>query len=270
LTISRAISTLRETAIFGLKTNVPFLLELLESQEFQADTHNLQHTQAVLETEALSGVKLCETASLFLLAKGLLSDKRYMSTAQSPFSGWRMTGRAAQPLVLEIQGQPQRFEVCFSGAGQMHCKAISEDLTGGEATILLLSSSSGCFTYQADGDTRVCHYRSGGSSEIWLSSPIGPVLARELFPLTKAGSESANALPPVLSSRLPATVLEVKVSEGCTVEADAVLLTLESMKMEHAVRSPAKATVSALQVKPGQTVEAGAPLLHLQYCTKAS
>jgi propionyl-CoA carboxylase alpha chain len=49
-------------------------------------------------------------------------------------------------------------------------------------------------------------------------------------------------------------------AEGDIVEAGQVLVVLEAMKMEHAVRSPTAGTVVAVRVTASQQVETGAVL----------
>jgi biotin carboxyl carrier protein len=55
---------------------------------------------------------------------------------------------------------------------------------------------------------------------------------------------------------MPGKVVLVNVSVGAQVEAGAVLLVLEAMKMEHSVRAAHAGLVAELRVKPGDQVEA--------------
>jgi biotin carboxyl carrier protein len=59
---------------------------------------------------------------------------------------------------------------------------------------------------------------------------------------------------------MPGTVVRVDVAAGDTVEAGTALVTIEAMKMEHAVRSPARGTVTAVSVAVGAQVDGGTVL----------
>jgi propionyl-CoA carboxylase alpha chain len=59
---------------------------------------------------------------------------------------------------------------------------------------------------------------------------------------------------------MPGTVVRVAAGVGATVQAGEVLLVLEAMKMEHAVRSSVDGTVGQVLVEVGTQVDAGAVL----------
>jgi acetyl-CoA carboxylase biotin carboxyl carrier protein len=64
-------------------------------------------------------------------------------------------------------------------------------------------------------------------------------------------------------AHITGTVWKVEVAEGDRVEAEQVLVILESMKMEMPIEAPEVGTVSAILVKPGASVEEGDVLLRL-------
>ncbi|MAE05422.1 MAG: hypothetical protein CMH76_03710, partial [Nitrospinae bacterium] len=64
-------------------------------------------------------------------------------------------------------------------------------------------------------------------------------------------------------TELPGRVLDVRVSEGDSVEAGQVLLIAEAMKMEHAVRAAAPARVGRIHVEAGAQITVGEVLLEL-------
>jgi acetyl-CoA carboxylase carboxyltransferase component len=66
-----------------------------------------------------------------------------------------------------------------------------------------------------------------------------------------------------LAAAFAGTVLRVEVAPGDTVRAGAVLLVLESMKMEHVVEAPDSVTVDSIRVAPGDAVHTGDVLLSL-------
>ena len=94
----------------------------------------------------------------------------------------------------------------------------------------------------ADGQTYVVDERSGHASRHGSSS--GP-------------DASALAAP------MPATVTLVHVVVGQQVRSGDVLVTLEAMKMELAIRANIEGTVTAINCRPGELVEPGVPLVEL-------
>jgi biotin carboxyl carrier protein len=66
-----------------------------------------------------------------------------------------------------------------------------------------------------------------------------------------------------IRSEIPATVWQVKVAAGDTVESGDELIILESMKMEIPVVAPVSGTVSAIHVSPDDRVQEGDALAEL-------
>jgi 3-methylcrotonyl-CoA carboxylase alpha subunit len=67
-----------------------------------------------------------------------------------------------------------------------------------------------------------------------------------------------------LEAPMPGKVLSVEVSEGATVEAGDVLLIVEAMKMEHAIRAPGDGVVVALHAVVGDMVSPGSALVDFE------
>ena len=66
-----------------------------------------------------------------------------------------------------------------------------------------------------------------------------------------------------MKAPMPGHVLDVRVAAGDRVEAGAVLVVLEAMKMEHSMVAPWAGTVIEVPVKPGDRVEEGVELARL-------
>ncbi|WP_121258346.1 acetyl-CoA carboxylase biotin carboxyl carrier protein subunit [Nocardioides ferulae] len=62
---------------------------------------------------------------------------------------------------------------------------------------------------------------------------------------------------------LAGTVARIPVEEGQQIEAGAVLVVLEAMKMETEITAPEAGTVGAILVKPGDAVTGGQVLVEL-------
>ncbi|MFQ5615095.1 MAG: acetyl-CoA carboxylase biotin carboxyl carrier protein subunit [Anaerolineales bacterium] len=67
-----------------------------------------------------------------------------------------------------------------------------------------------------------------------------------------------------LKAPMPGLVVDVPISEGQQVEQGAVLIILESMKMQNELRSPKAGTVSRVRVEAGDSVEQKQTLLSVE------
>ncbi|RLE57460.1 MAG: hypothetical protein DRJ40_03900 [Thermoprotei archaeon] len=68
----------------------------------------------------------------------------------------------------------------------------------------------------------------------------------------------------VITSPIPARVVEVRVAEGCEVKVGDVVTILESMKSIIEVKAPMSGIVTKVFVKPGQVVKKGDPLVKIE------
>ena len=67
----------------------------------------------------------------------------------------------------------------------------------------------------------------------------------------------------VVKSPMPGRVVRLLVAKGAAVEAGTTLCVVEAMKMENEVKAKAKASIVEVHVKEGATVEGGAKLFTL-------
>lgn len=63
-----------------------------------------------------------------------------------------------------------------------------------------------------------------------------------------------------IKSPMPGNILDVRVKDGDSVKAGAVLMILEAMKMENEILSPCDGVVSSVSVHKGATVSSGSLL----------
>ncbi len=77
-----------------------------------------------------------------------------------------------------------------------------------------------------------------------------PVQAAPTAPAAPAGGET-------VTSPMPGTILDVKVSAGQSVKSGDVLMILEAMKMENEIMAPVSGTVAAVNVQKGAAVQSG-------------
>ncbi len=69
----------------------------------------------------------------------------------------------------------------------------------------------------------------------------------------------------IIEAPLPGKIIRVEVTVGNTVEEGGVICTIEAMKMENPILSPAKASVLEVAVSPGQVVKTGEKIAVIDY-----
>jgi biotin carboxyl carrier protein len=69
----------------------------------------------------------------------------------------------------------------------------------------------------------------------------------------------------IIEAPLPGKIIRVEVTVGNTVEEGGVICTIEAMKMENPILSPAKASVREVAVSPGQVVKTGEKIAVIEY-----
>lgn len=92
----------------------------------------------------------------------------------------------------------------------------------------------------------------------YVDSPIGPAQLEVVprFP-GKDSEEAAGSL----HAPMPGKVIRIDAEVGSVVDEGMILVVMEAMKMEHALRSPHSGTVTAIAFQPGDQVESGAVLV---------
>jgi 3-methylcrotonyl-CoA carboxylase alpha subunit len=93
---------------------------------------------------------------------------------------------------------------------------------------------------------------------IWVTVAGKTRVFRKAFREEEADFENS------LCSPMPAKVLHLAVVEGEKVEEDALLLTLEAMKMEYHIKAPRAGSIKKIKAGVGEQVEAGIPLVELE------
>lgn len=271
--IARLAWALDRTVLHGVVTNRGFLRALVEHPAFVAGhTHTHFLTEHGVESPAVDGTHALHAALVAtafqaaqhtarqLLVPGVPAGFRN-APAPAPRQGWTVgdtvldvAWRAAGPSSwnLEVAGHTHVVEL----------PRIALDSTFGD--------SPGGESAPGDGATVVAcidglrqQWRLDGvmaavaqGSEAWVRATGVEVVLRGLprFPVRVRQLEPGTCLSP-----MPGRVTAVHVEDGATVEAGAVLVVLEAMKMEHVVTAPT-AGVVALHVQVGQTVDADAVL----------
>jgi propionyl-CoA carboxylase alpha chain len=245
---ARLAGALERTRVHGVTTNRDLLVRVLRSEEFLAgevdtgyldrhDAAQLGAPRADAQTQRLHAVAAALTAS---------AARRVAATPALP-SGWR-----------SVPSQLQRTAYDGNTVGYAFRRSgVAIEVDGQPLELSVHALTPDAVELEADGVRRRIEVtRVGGTS--YVDSAAGSTVLVELprFPEPGTGLAAGS-----LTAPMPGTVVRVAAEKGAAVAAGDVLVVLEAMKMEHAVRASVDGTVEDVLVTAGQQVVDGAVLV---------
>ncbi|MDP9886658.1 acetyl-CoA/propionyl-CoA carboxylase biotin carboxyl carrier protein [Pseudarthrobacter enclensis] len=249
----------------GIDTNVEYLRLLLNDPDVRAghlDTGLIERKLPALDFRHAGDPELV-AAALYAFS---LEPQDNPAPAGGPWqerSGWRLGAPA-----------PRRVSLATPDGG-VATVAVTPSPNGGNAAVVAVNGGAqqtAALHVSADGrgavltlDDATWEYRAAASPGPPLQLFFGndgwschlEVLTREarLERVLAAVQRQEGAADPQVRSPMPGTVVAVPVSDGDTVQAGEVLLSVEAMKMEHHLVAPLAGTVH-LTARTGDLVKA--------------
>jgi len=257
--IDRLRAALEDTDVDGLRTNTRFLWEILGTETVRSgDVSTRLLEQAPLE----GGSTAADQAMAWLIAAafgstiglGSSTGTAGHATPWGGHSGFRLNGRAALRLALRL-GEERRW-LRLEPVGP----DLRVDLDGRSHLIESVATSGGTVSGRIDGEPFSARFEITEDGFVVRRQCLRFEFAEDTGAEHHASAEHEGHL----RSPMPGVVLEVRAQPGSRVEAGAVLVVLEAMKMEHSLGAPWSGTVSAVAVKPGDRVEEGVELVVLE------
>ena len=255
-TLDRALA---DTAVLGVVTNVEFARFLLADPDVAAgrlDTGLLDRRAGDFVAAPLSDEQFIAAAAFHWLR---LFPAPGADVWEAP-SGWRVGVRA--PVSIRLRAGERIDHVHITGAlgsaevriEDGECRSLQADLKGDQLTVTLDGLRSEYTVATAD-------------SKIWLAGGGATAVLEEVreAPVRPDEEHSGDA---ELTSPMPGAVVAVSVNDGAEVEAGTVVVTVEAMKMEHALAAPVDGVVELL-VGAGDQVKVGQPLARITLNTNA-
>jgi acetyl-CoA/propionyl-CoA carboxylase, biotin carboxylase, biotin carboxyl carrier protein len=243
---------LADTAVLGVTTNIEFLRFLLADPDVVAgrlDTGLLdRRTPDFVPAEPGDDELIAAAAYKWLRGWPTSGD-----LWQVP-SGWRMGERA--PTTFRLHAGERTDHVYLTGTPQAATAAVEH----GETHSLAASLNGDRLALTLDG-LRTDYLVAATDGRIWLSGAGRTDVIDELreAPVRPDDEHSGDA---ELTSPMPGSVVAVGVADGDSVDTGAVVVTVEAMKMEHALTAPVDGVVELL-VAVGDQVKVGQPLARI-------
>jgi acetyl-CoA/propionyl-CoA carboxylase biotin carboxyl carrier protein len=249
---------LAETAVLGVTTNVDFLRFLLADPDVVAgrlDTGLLDR-----RTPDYSGGDAGDDELIAAAAHRWLS--RWPAVPGDLWnvpSGWRMGPHASN--AIRLRAGERTDHVHLAGTPGVATARIED----GENRALSASLVGSQLVVTLDG-LRTEYVVAAADGRIWLAGNGRTTVVEEVreAPVRPDDEHSGDA---ELMSPMPGSVVAVGIENGGTVKAGTVVVTVEAMKMEHALTAPVDGVVELL-VAVGDQVKVGQPLARITVKTE--
>ncbi|HZQ30997.1 MAG TPA: acetyl/propionyl/methylcrotonyl-CoA carboxylase subunit alpha [Mycobacterium sp.] len=247
---------LARTAVLGVPTNVEFLRFLLADPDVvagQLDTGLIDRRIGDFVAASPGDEHLIAAAAYrWLRAWGGSTGDLW-----SQPSGWRI-GEAA-PTTTRLHAAERTDHVHITGRPECALAYIED----GETRSLTASLAGPLLSITLDG-LRSEYRVASQDGQIWLADTAGSAGTVVLSEVQEAAvrPDDEHSGDAELTSPMPGTVVAVGVDSGAPVSAGAAVVTVEAMKMEHALTAPIDG-VAELLVHVGDQVKVGQPLARI-------
>lgn len=249
---------LADTAILGVVTNIDFARFLLADADVAAgrlDTGLLDRRAGDFTAPAPSDEHFIAAACYRWLR---LWPGPGADLWEIP-SGWRLGVHA--PVSVRLRAGDRTDHVHITGTPTDAAARIED----GESRSLQAHLAGSELVVTLDG-VRTAYTVAVADHHIWLAGGGGTVVLEEVreAPVRPDDAHSGDA---ELTSPMPGSVVAVGVDDGAEITAGTVVVTVEAMKMEHALTAPVDGVVELL-VAVNEQVKVGQPLARITANTK--
>jgi acetyl-CoA/propionyl-CoA carboxylase biotin carboxyl carrier protein len=244
---------LADTAVLGVTTNIDFLRFLLADPDVAAgrlDTGLLDRRTPDYAPAKHGDDELIAAAAY----KWLRSWPTPVGDLWAVPTGWRVGKRA--PTTFRLHAGERTDHVHLTGTPRGATARVED----GETRALTASLDRDRLTVTLGG-LRTDYLVAATDGQIWLSGGGCTAMLEEVreAPVRPDDEHSGDA---ELTSPMPGSVVAVGVQDGQSVDAGTVVVTVEAMKMEHALSAPVDGAVELL-VAVGDQVKVGQPLARI-------
>jgi acetyl-CoA/propionyl-CoA carboxylase biotin carboxyl carrier protein len=244
---------LADTAVLGVTTNVEFLRFLLADPDVVAgrlDTGLLDRRVTDFKVEPPTDHELIAGAAY----QWVLEWQRSSDDLWTQPSGWRVSDNA--PTTMRLRAGDRIAHVHLTG----HPGAAVAAIEDGESRAVTAKLDGSTLTITLGG-VRRRYSVAADSDAIWLATRARTVVVNEVQEeAVRPDDEHSGDVE--LTSPMPGTVVAVSGDSGTSVNAGTVVVTVEAMKMEHALTTPIDG-VAELLVAVGDQVTVGQALARI-------
>ncbi len=248
---ARLAAALSGARLHGIRTNRDLLVRVLRSEAWlsgDVDTSFLERNDLTSPLADTATEDLHCVAAALAGAAGRRASAPVLAAMPS---GWRSLPSTLQRTSYVVGDREIAVGYDLRRSGTV-VEVDGTALSG----VRVWSATPGGVDLEVDGVRRT-YQVSTVAGTTWVDSELGATALVEVERYPEPGSGHAAG---ALVAPMPGTVVRVEVEAGSSVAAGQVLVVLEAMKMEHAVRAPLDGVVERVAVTAGQQVESEALL----------
>ncbi len=261
---------LREYAILGIQTNIMFLQEILQDEEYIENRISTRYCDRRLDhlTEKISlrmaGLDRVFYASAFLAGTLMAAHSRHHATA--PGSPWHTIGywRQCAKFRFTMGDEMQTIEILSINRQILRFRYLENEyeisavrFEGGKLIFLLDAEPRKVFYARLATGEEVLEYQ--GLKLVfkrWDALPDEPAL--------KGSHEKDEQNDHMIVSPMFGKIVKINVKENDIVAKGEVLMVIDSMKIENNILAPRKAKIVRLLKAEGDQVELNKPVLTIE------
>ncbi len=264
IAIEKSIAALKSYTVHGIKTNIPYLLYLLQHKAFKEN--NISTKFCDLHTgEILEGIKKQYNKENFLKAAFafLLYDlnKNRLKRTENV---WERIGywRNRMLIPVEVENELIEIEIINKKGNVYHVFAGSK-----QYELCLKNIDDNEVNLRINDRFYKAHVSSGTKGKVYVSfdAAVFELLRKDLLVEDEDYSQGAQGSGENnLFAPMPGKVIKINVSEGDKVHRGTILLVVEAMKMENNIIATEDAVVEKINVNEGDMVDTDLQLVFLK------
>lgn len=248
---------LADTAVLGVGTNIDFLRFLLADEDVIAgrlDTGLLDRRTGDYVAAQAGDDEFIAAAAYRWLHSWADAGELWATP-----TGWRVGEHA--PTTIRLRAGDRTDHVHLTGTPA----AATASIENGEPRSVTASLDGDRLIVTVDG-LRTEYLTAVEDHRLWLAGAGRTTVIEDVreAPVRADDEHSGDA---EIVSPMPGSVVAVGIADGSTVSSGDVVVTVEAMKMEHALSSPVDGTVELL-VAVGDQVKVGQPLARITAATE--
>ena len=247
--LAKTGEALKNWKVGGIDTNQSFLLSLVQDQRVIAGSHDVGLLDRALDEFLIDrDDAVIETAAVlsYLCPKHMITRSPW-----SQIQGWTISGYRNQIVTL-MSETSESYNCRYSEQGWIINDSNPVSVNWVDENTLSFAQNGHFHKTSVYSENKNCIIFYEGQSKLFT----------RVYPwdVTHAESESEHHLKAPMTSK----VIDVKVQKEQTIQGGEVLIVLEAMKMEHAIRAANPSRVKQVFYKVGDIVEEGAELIELE------